>query len=479
MAAGGGGRPRSQLPFLLIPAPYHFSHVPPLRAGEIHILSQISHPNVVRILHVCQPPSLLHFNDLYVVFESLDNDLKFLFQKNDMALTDYHVKWFLYQMLLGIAACHRAGIMHRDLKPANVLITESCDLKLCDFGLARLYGSEGPVAARAAAAAAAAAADGGSGEGAGAGGAAAQAAAAAAAAAASAAMQEEDAMLGVQGRHAPSFASAGAAAGAAPAPAAAGAAVAAAASAAAATAAAAAAAAAHAAASRSMTQHVQTRWYRAPELPLFHNGEYTPAIDVWSAGCIFGEFLAMLRPYAGAGHRGALFPGGQSHESPRAGGAREKKDQLRIICEVLGVPGGEARARLCGGDGEAAALLREACDGLPGGGAPALPLADRFPAATPVMLDLLGRMLALDARDRVSAEGALAHAFFGEGPAPVRRLEAEAALAGVRPVVFAEAVTPGSIRRLFGEEIRRYNAAIPADWMDIARAQACQAAQRW
>ena len=225
-----------------------------------------------------------------------------------------------------------------------------------------------------------------------------------------------------------------------------------------------------------MTQHVQTRWYRAPELPLFHNGEYTPAIDVWSAGCIFGEFLAMLRPYSGAGHRGALFPGGQSHESPRAGGAREKKDQLRIICEVLGVPGGEARARLCGGDAEAAALLREACAGLPGGGAPALPLPDRFPAATPAMLDLLGRMLALDARDRVSAEAALAHAFFGEGPAPVRRLEAEAALAGVRPVVFAEAVTPGSIRRLFGEEIRRYNAAIPADWMEIARAQA---AQRW
>jgi len=147
------------------------------------------HANVVRIQHVCQPANMLHYNDMYVVTEALDNDLKFLFQKNAMTLTDYHIKWFLYQMLLGIAACHRAGVMHRDIKPANVLITESCDLKLCDFGLARLYGTEGPVAVRQAAAAAAASGSAGG-----------ESPATAAAAAAASAMQEEDAMLGVAGR---------------------------------------------------------------------------------------------------------------------------------------------------------------------------------------------------------------------------------------------------------------------------------------
>lgn len=32
---------------------------------------------------------------------------------------------------------HNADIVHRDLKPANVLVNQNCDLKVCDFGLAR------------------------------------------------------------------------------------------------------------------------------------------------------------------------------------------------------------------------------------------------------------------------------------------------------------------------------------------------------
>lgn len=32
---------------------------------------------------------------------------------------------------------HSADIVHRDLKPANILLNQTCDLKVCDFGLAR------------------------------------------------------------------------------------------------------------------------------------------------------------------------------------------------------------------------------------------------------------------------------------------------------------------------------------------------------
>lgn len=219
-----------------------------------------------------------------------------------------------------------------------------------------------------------------------------------------------------------------------------------------------------------MTQHVQTRWYRAPELPLYHKGIYSQAIDIWSAGCIFGEFLAMLQPHTGdmGSHRQAMFPGGQSFESPRVGGAREKKDQLRIICEVMGVPSAEARARICAEDAEAAVLLREASKGLPEG-EPSRPLAKKFPAATPEMLDLLQRLLAFDARERITAEDALKHPFFGGGAQPVRRPEAEAQLEAVVPVSFSTVVTPENIRGLMGEEIRRYNSRIPPNWMEIAR----------
>lgn len=48
-----------------------------------------------------------------------------------------------------------------------------------------------------------------------------------------------------------------------------------------------------------MTEHVVTRWYRAPELMLSADGHYTAAIDIWSVGCILAELLG----------RGPLFAG--------------------------------------------------------------------------------------------------------------------------------------------------------------------------
>lgn len=41
---------------------------------------------------------------------------------------------------------------------------------------------------------------------------------------------------------------------------------------------------------RTLTRHVVTRWYRAPELLLLER-DYTAAIDVWAVGCILGELL--------------------------------------------------------------------------------------------------------------------------------------------------------------------------------------------
>ena len=41
---------------------------------EVRIMRHFSHPNIVRILHIQQPPDLLSFSDLYVVFECMDTD---------------------------------------------------------------------------------------------------------------------------------------------------------------------------------------------------------------------------------------------------------------------------------------------------------------------------------------------------------------------------------------------------------------------
>jgi len=37
---------------------------------------------------------------------------------------------------------HSANVLHRDLKPSNLLINSNCDLKICDFGLAKISNSD-------------------------------------------------------------------------------------------------------------------------------------------------------------------------------------------------------------------------------------------------------------------------------------------------------------------------------------------------
>ncbi|XP_021291163.1 mitogen-activated protein kinase homolog D5 isoform X2 [Herrania umbratica] len=49
-----------------------------------------------------------------------------------------HENYFLYQILRGLKYIHSANVLHRDLKPSNLLLNANCDLKICDFGLARV-----------------------------------------------------------------------------------------------------------------------------------------------------------------------------------------------------------------------------------------------------------------------------------------------------------------------------------------------------
>lgn len=52
-------------------------------------------------------------------------------------LSDDHCQYFVYQTLRAVKALHSAEVLHRDLKPSNLLLNANCDLKVCDFGLAR------------------------------------------------------------------------------------------------------------------------------------------------------------------------------------------------------------------------------------------------------------------------------------------------------------------------------------------------------
>jgi len=108
---------------------------------EIAILCKLNHENVVRIYDLPQPNNLASFDELYIVMEICDSDLKKLF-RTDVELTQLHINTLLYNILVGLKYIHSVGIYHRDLKPANCLVNQDCSVKICDFGLSRAIGDE-------------------------------------------------------------------------------------------------------------------------------------------------------------------------------------------------------------------------------------------------------------------------------------------------------------------------------------------------
>merc|ERR1711920_723931 len=103
--------------------------------GEISLLKQLQHPNIVRLYDV-----ILTDQKLTLVFEFLDQDLKkYLDSNGDRGLDAPTTRSFLWQLLQGICHCHENRVLHRDLKPQNLLINRDGELKLADFGLARSF----------------------------------------------------------------------------------------------------------------------------------------------------------------------------------------------------------------------------------------------------------------------------------------------------------------------------------------------------
>ncbi|XP_038634861.1 cyclin-dependent kinase 12 [Scyliorhinus canicula] len=157
---------------------------------EIKILRQLTHTSVVNMKEiVTDKQDALDFKKdkgaFYLVFEYMDHDLMGLLESGLVHFTEDHIKSFMRQLMDGLDYCHKKNFLHRDIKCSNILLNNSGEIKLADFGLARLYNSEE---------------------------------------------------------------------------------------------------------SRPYTNKVITLWYRPPEL-LLGEERYSPAIDVWSCGCILGELF--------------------------------------------------------------------------------------------------------------------------------------------------------------------------------------------
>ncbi|XP_068660934.1 mitogen-activated protein kinase 15 isoform X1 [Aristolochia californica] len=185
------------------------------------------------------------------------------------------------------------------------------------------------------------------------------------------------------------------------------------------------------------TDYVATRWYRAPELCGSFFSKYTPAIDIWSIGCIFAEVLTG-KP---------LFPG------------KNVVHQLDLMTDLLGTPSPEAIARVR--NEKARRYLSSMRKKKP------IPFLQKFPNADPLALRLLERMLGFEPKDRPTAEEALADPYF-RGLAKVEREPSSQHVTKMEFEFERRRITKEDVRELIYREILEYHPKMLKEYLEGA-----------
>lgn len=109
--------------------------------NEVAILQNLCHPGVVNLERMFETPGRI-----FVVMEKLQGDmLEMILSSERGRLSERTTKFIITQILVALKHLHSKNIVHCDLKPENVLLSSNSELpqvKLCDFGFARIIGEK-------------------------------------------------------------------------------------------------------------------------------------------------------------------------------------------------------------------------------------------------------------------------------------------------------------------------------------------------
>src|SRR5262249_28584108 len=104
--------------------------------SEIESLKKLRHPNIVQLFGYGEQAGTLFYAMELVRGASLEDELRSGRRFEWREVTAMAVK-----LCKALKHAHDHGVIHRDLKPANLLLAPDGEIKLSDFGIARLFGN--------------------------------------------------------------------------------------------------------------------------------------------------------------------------------------------------------------------------------------------------------------------------------------------------------------------------------------------------
>ena len=317
---------------------------------EIKLLKQFNHPSVIRIYDVFVNHTIGDFDTIYVIMELTDASLRDAIE-SPLYFSESQIKKIFYNFISGLKYLKSVGVLHRDIKPDNILLYENCSVKICDFGLSRVaLETSCPLSFHRMKRKAID-----------------DRKKRIVKEESKAAVNEEkpiEKLIPITKRPKRTR--------------------------------------------RKLSNHVVTRWYRAPEIILTQK-DYEYSVDIWAAGCVFAELLGMNQKNIKDYHnRLPLFPGGSCYPmSPTPVFKDQCKDQLNVIFDVLGAPPSEDELKFIEGQDIIENFLKMKAR-------PKKEFNSIFPESSKEAINLLERMLTFSPYSRITIDECLRHPYFKE-----------------------------------------------------------------